>query len=129
MLRLVVYGLARPALPRGTAAVALARALRRGLRHRRGQQHLLPPADRERGPWLGRADARRLLLHRQGEPLFDPREAPEGDADLCRALLRADPGAGRVPEARPGPVAAPRELPSRRRTPRRRARGAPPWPP
>ena len=47
---------------RSDCRAALARALRAPLRHRRGQRDLLPPADREGGPGLGRPDTRPLRL-------------------------------------------------------------------
>ena len=53
------------ALPAGLPPAALARALRRGLRHRRGQRHLLPAADARggRAAWVD-ADAAGLRLRR-----------------------------------------------------------------
>src|SRR4051812_28846862 len=56
LLRLELRQLARALLPRGPAPAPVAGALRLGVRHRRGQRHLLPPADAPGGGGLGAAD-------------------------------------------------------------------------
>ena len=57
LLRLVVPGLAGRRVPAGRAGADLVRAVRRALRHRRDQQHLLPAADAERPSTAGRPQA------------------------------------------------------------------------
>ena len=125
LLGLVLHRLARAPLSGEAAAEALARPLRRALRHRRGEQHLLPAALQVRRRDLGRGDPRRLRLRGQGEPLPHPRQAPEGARALPEALLRPPGGADRVRKARAGALAVPRELPPRRRAARGRARALP----
>ncbi len=94
LLGLELRRLARAAVPGGSGEDALARALRRGVRHRRGELDLLPPPlARCRGP-LGRADALRLPLRRQGEPLPHARPPAAGRGGGHRANERA-PGAAR----------------------------------
>ena len=96
----------------------MARALRRPFRHRRGQRDLLPPADREGGPGLGRPDTRPLRLQRQAEPLRHAREAAARAGAEPGALLRAARATGTGRQARPRPLAAAADLPPRRRAPR-----------
>ena len=76
LLGLAVRQLARPALSGWPGQGPLARALLAGLRHRRGQLDLLPAGLARSGGPLGRADAARLRVRRQGEPLPDPHQAP-----------------------------------------------------
>ena len=73
---------------------------------------------------LGRADAARLRLRRQGEPLHDAHQAPSEPGGGDRALLRGHRAARGVRQARSGRVAVPRELQARRRSARRRAAAA-----
>ena len=61
--------------PPGLPAAPLARALRDAVRHGRGQLDVLPARPARGGRALGRGDAARLPLHRQGEPLPDAHEA------------------------------------------------------
>src|SRR5207244_243709 len=65
----------------------------------------------------------------EDEPLRHARQAADRGAGLDRPLLRADRPARALAEDGPGAVAAPRELPSRRRAARRRAGRAPRRPP
>ena len=75
LLGLAVPRLARRALSRGTAPAALARALRRGLRHGRAEHDLLPPRPARGGAGVGPPHATGLRLRGQGQPLPHPREA------------------------------------------------------
>src|SRR5919198_3788094 len=122
LLGLELHRLARRALPEGLPAAALAGALRPGVRHRRGQQHLLPAADARRSGRVGRAVAARVHVRGQVESLPDAHEAPDGHGSRRRTPARAPRAAARVPEDGPDALAAAGELPSRRRTPRQRAR-------
>ena len=82
--------------------------------------------------WARRVAAR-VPLRLQGEPLPDPHQAPRR---LARegiqpyrgppALLRAARASAGGRQARAGPLAAPRQLPPRRRAPPRHPRGRPP---
>ena len=96
LLGLELPALARARLPDGAPGAALARSLRDALRHRRGEQHLLPASAALGGSGLGRAVSARLRLRRQGEPLPDAREAAHRPRPGHRALLRADRAARRV---------------------------------
>src|SRR3954447_14346527 len=89
LLGLELRPLARGRLPEGTPAVALARALRDALRHGRGEQHLLPPPNREDRPGLGRSEPARVPLCGQGEPLSDTPEAADRHGRAGAAVLRA----------------------------------------
>ena len=122
LLRLAVRRLARALLPQGPPAAALARALRVGVRHRRGELDLLPARQAAGRRRLGRADAARLRVRRQGEPVPHAHEAPDRHRAGHRALLRRDRAARRLAQARPGAVAAARALHARRAAPGRRAR-------
>ena len=116
LLRLELRELApRRLLPGALSCPALARVLRAAVRHGRGERDLLPAADREGCAGLGRPDARRLPLHRQGEPLPDAHQAPDRARPRARALLRADRAARTVAEARAGALAAPADLQAGRR--------------
>src|SRR5690606_20228994 len=86
--------LAGRALPRGAAPAPLARALRRGVRHGRGEQRLLPAARAVGVRAVAPADPARLRRGGAGEPLPHPPPAPR----------RAGRGAG--PPPRPLPAAA-----------------------
>ena len=121
MLRLGLPRLAGPAVSRQAPATPLARALCRGLRHRRGQQHLLPPRLAEGRGRMGRADPGRLPVRVQGEPLPDSRQEAERDRAGRGALLRGARGAPRGGQDGPHAVAAPAELSPRRRAARARA--------
>ena len=93
----------RRLLPAALSAAALARVLRAAVRHGRGERDLLPAADREAlsQGWVD-ADARRLPLRGQGEPLPDAHQAADRARPRARALLRADRAARRSPKL--GPV-------------------------
>src|SRR3954469_175961 len=77
-----------------------------------------PAAGRRRGA----PPPARLRLRAEGEPVPHAHEAPDGHGPRRRPLLRVDRTARRVAQARPGPVAAARRVPPRRRPPRSRAR-------
>ena len=113
------------ALPGGPGQATLARALRAGLRHRRGELDLLPaPLARGRRA-LGRADAARLRVRGQGEPLPDPRQAPAGSGrGIERFYERASSRSSSPASSGRSLWQLPRELPARRRAARRRARRA-----
>ena len=96
LLGLELRRLARARLPAGLPAAPLARALRDAVRHRRGQLDLLPARPPRGGRALGRADAARLRLRGQGEPLPDAHEAPDRHGARRRAALRRHRAARRV---------------------------------
>src|ERR1700733_6653167 len=124
LLGLDVRRLAWGPLPRARSEAALARDLRIGVRHRRGEFHVLPPRAPRRGRRLGRAAPARVPVCGQGEPVPDPRQAAGRHRRRDRALLRAAVTHDRRRQARAGAVAAARELPSRRRPPAWLARAA-----
>ena len=99
--------------------------LRTPLRHRRAERDVLPPADGEGCPGLGRPDAGRLRLRGQDEPLRHAREAAARPPAQPGALLLADRAARALTEARAGALAAAADVPARRRPARRGARAAP----
>src|SRR4051812_40745327 len=103
------------------ADVALVRALRAGLRHRRGELDLLPARQAGRGRPLGRPDAAGLRLRGEALAVSDANEAPDGQGARRAAALRAPAAADRLRQARAGAVAAARALPPRRRAARVRA--------
>ena len=106
------------------AAAALARLLRAPLRHGRDQRDLLPPAARDRSRELGARVPAGVRFRGEDEPLRDAHQAPARPAAEHRALLRADPAAGRVAEARARAMAAAAGLSPRRRAARRGAGAA-----
>src|SRR5437868_12704538 len=73
---------------------------------------------------MGGADAARIRVRGEGEPLSDPHQASARYPRWDRALLRATRAATRVGPVRPRAVAAPGELPPRRRAPGGMARAA-----
>src|SRR3712207_1828005 len=75
LLGLELPQLARALLSARPAGAALARALRRALRHRRGERDLLPAAVARGGRELGPAVAGRVRVRGQGQPLPDAHEA------------------------------------------------------
>ena len=99
-------------------------ALRRGLRHRRGQQHLLPAAHARGGARVGGADAAGLRLRGEVQPLPDPHQAPDRHGPGRGPPARAPRAAHRLAQDGPDALAAPGQLPPRRRAPGLRA-GAP----
>ena len=121
LLGLELPRLARRLLSRRAARAAVAGGLRGALRHRRGEHDLLPPAGADGGGAVGGADAGRLRVRREGQPLPDAhppaarrgrRDGPPGRAH--RAARRGRPAAGDA-------LAAAGELPPRRRAPGGRA--------
>ena len=109
-------------LPARAAGCALARALCERVRHGRAELDLLPPREPGSGRKMGRADAARLRLRREGEPLPDAHEAADRPRAWRGALLRVDRAARGEREARTGDLAAAGVVPPRRRPPRRGAR-------
>ena len=76
----------------GHARASCGSSTTRGIRHGRGQQHLLPPAARDVGRPLGRGDAAGLRLRGQGEPLPDAHQAADGSRrGLRRFYERIEP--------------------------------------
>src|SRR3954465_2873633 len=67
LLGLELPALARAVLPKGPAAKALVRLLRRAFRHRGDQQQLLPPSGRGDVREMARPGAAVLLLRGQGQ--------------------------------------------------------------
>src|SRR5439155_24686390 len=96
---------------RGEAGAALARALRAPLRHRRGEQHLLPAAQAAGRGELGRTDAARLPLRRQGLAVPHARQASQRPRARPGSFLRVHRAAARYAEDGPDPLAAAAELP------------------
>ena len=102
----------------------VAEGLQRGVQLRGGERDLLQAGVGRGGEALDRADAARVRVHRQGQPLHDAQVATPGDRAAGGALLRAAAAARRLgPDGTDG-VAAARQLPPRRRAAGRRARGA-----
>ena len=98
--------------------------LRGDIQLRRGQRDLLQARRTGVGEAVDRADAARVRVRREGQPLHDPQVAPAGDRTAGRALLRAaaprsPTRAGWVPRC-----GSSRQLPPRRRAAGGRARGA-----
>src|SRR5450759_194653 len=102
-LGVAVPRLARPLLPAAAAAATLARALRRALRHGRGEQRLLPAARATGVRGVALPDPAAVRRDHEGQPLPQPCQAAAGAG---RAGRPAD-GPGRRPggEVRPGPAA------------------------
>ncbi len=109
-------------LSRRASSAALARALRRALRHGRGEQHVLPAAVAVGGRGLGGTDPARVRNRREGEPLPDSRQAAARDEARGGQVLRGDQAARGLAEAGPCALAAAGELQARRRAPRRSSR-------
>src|ERR1700743_3177880 len=116
--------MARRPLPGGAAVAPAAGALRRGLRHGRGQRDLLPAAEGEDGARLDRTGPGRLSLRGEGEPLPHAHEAPARHRRRGRALLGAARAPAPPPPPCPGALPAAGELRARRRPPRRGPRTA-----
>ena len=89
--------------PEGPAAAAVAAALRRGLRHGRGQQHLLPPRLSGSGRGVGGAYAARVPVLVQGEPLPDATSSvsPGSSPAPAASTSRSSHCAGRASSAPP----------------------------
>src|SRR5690606_24266038 len=102
---------------------SLARLLRRTLRDRRAERHLLPPAETGRLRGLGAAGSGRLRVRPQGEPLPDPRPPSPPAPRLGRLPARRSVPAGPAP--RPGPRPAATRPAGRAGSPRRDARRLP----
>ena len=81
------------------------------------------PSQRRRGA-LGGGDPARLRLRGQGQPLSHPRPPAARPGRGGGAVLRADRAARACGKARTGGLAAPAELPPRRRAPGRRHSGS-----
>src|SRR5205823_6238570 len=109
---------------RGQAGAALARALRASLRHRRGEQHLLPAAQAAVRRELGRAEPARVPLLCQGVALPHAHQASQRPRPGSRPLLRLHRTHARHAEDGADPLAAAADLPPRRRPARGRARAA-----
>src|SRR5215475_16004223 len=77
MLWLELQALARALLSERSAAEAVVRVLRRGVRHGRDQQYFLSTARRSNLQGLARAGAGRIHLHGQSESILDPSEEAE----------------------------------------------------
>ena len=91
----------------------MARALRDRLPGRRGQQHLLQPAERGDVRRLARALAARIRVHLQGESLHHAHPPPERRWGVRRDVPRSCERTRR--QARAGPLSAAAEHEARRR--------------
>ena len=113
--------------PERPPAAGVVRALRHALRHRRDQQHLLPPAPAVDRRGVGRAGPAGVRVRAEGRSV---RVAPH-EAARRRALAPQPPrpgGAARpAPRPQPPPAPAPLEAERRaaRRVPHRRTRAPP----
>ena len=101
------FGISLRALARSVlsavGAGVRARVLRRAVRHRRAECHLLPNALGRDVSLLGGSGSEGLPVRRQGQPLSDPRQAaprpgrpgevPGGTSDRARAPPRPGPAA------------------------------------
>ena len=127
VLRLELRLVARPRLPARPTDRALARALRDAFRHGRGEHDLLPPADAEGRPGLGRPLSAELPLRDQGQPVHHAHEAADRSRPGARPLPRAARAAARDGQARSLPLGSPRngstETTSASQTPVRAAAG------
>src|SRR5436305_15310101 len=119
-MRMGVLDVGARLLRADNAGPVLAGPLRERVRRGRAQLGLVPPRAARSGREMGAADAAGVRLRGEGEPLPDAHEATDGPGARRRALRRVDRAARREREARPGDLAAARELPPRRRAPRPR---------
>ena len=95
----------RRLLPAAAPAGTVARGLRAGLRHGRGERDVLPAAARDLGRALGGGIATGIPV-RQGVPLPDAHQAPARSQAGAGAIPRLHRAAGRLTQARPDPLAA-----------------------
>ena len=99
--------------PKGVPQREWLELLRRALRHRRDQQHLLPAALAVRRSRAGSSRARGIPLRGQGEPLPDPHQAPHMVEQGMKRFYEPLDAPDRHRKARPAALAVPAELPPR----------------
>ena len=97
---MAVRRLARRRLSQGRAPAGLARALRRRVRHGRGEQRVLPAARAGGVRALARPDARRVRRGGEGESVPHSHPAPARPAGAGRPPRRSGRGPGRPARAR-----------------------------
>src|SRR5918996_3141746 len=104
--RLAVPGVAGRPVRQRTASGPVARAVRRGVRRRRGEQLLLPPAGTRDVREVARPHAEPVHVRRQGQPVPHAPEAAQGRRGGGQALLGACDGPRLEAGTRSVPAAA-----------------------